>query len=161
MNWIKAHLISWINKSQQASIIILSGILVHLLHNLLQFTRIYLWETWDWGDWKIFNEVHFKLGRWGIMVAKELDCLMVCLQFDSIIGQCSQFRLTMELFRKKWRFVYANCKTYLVKVLHKLSLLFWNFINTTAYHFGQYQPSSHRHPDNNRPLILPQMQRHF
>ena len=35
-----------------------------------------------------------------------------------------------------------NCQTTLVIVLHALSLLFWHFINTTAYHLGRYKPLS-------------------
>ena len=35
-----------------------------------------------------------------------------------------------------------NCQTNLVIALHALSLLFWHFINTTAYHLGWYEPSS-------------------
>ena len=37
-------------------------------------------------------------------------------------------------------------QTNLVIFLHALSLLFWHFINITAYHFGRYEPSS---PSNN------------
>ena len=33
-------------------------------------------------------------------------------------------------------------QTNLVIFLHALSLLFWHFINITAYHFGRYEPSS-------------------
>ena len=36
----------------------------------------------------------------------------------------------------------SNCQTNLVIVLFTLSLLFWKFINTTAYHLGRYEPSS-------------------
>ena len=35
-----------------------------------------------------------------------------------------------------------NCQTNLVIVLRALSLLFWHFINTTAYHLGRYKPST-------------------
>ena len=35
-----------------------------------------------------------------------------------------------------------NCQTNLVIALHAPSLLFWHFINTTAYHLGRYEPSS-------------------
>ena len=31
-----------------------------------------------------------------------------------------------------------NCQTNLVIALHALSQLFWQFINTTAYHLGRY-----------------------
>ena len=37
---------------------------------------------------------------------------------------------------------WPNCQTNLVLVHHELSLLFCHFINTTAYHFGRYKPSS-------------------
>ena len=35
-----------------------------------------------------------------------------------------------------------NCQTNLVIALHALSLLFWNFINSTAYHLSRYEVSS-------------------
>ena len=35
-----------------------------------------------------------------------------------------------------------NCQTNLVIALHAPSLLFWHFINTTAYDLGRYMPSS-------------------
>ena len=35
-----------------------------------------------------------------------------------------------------------NCQTNLVIDLYAPSLLFWNFTNTTAYHFNQCEPSS-------------------
>ena len=35
-----------------------------------------------------------------------------------------------------------NCKSHLVIALCALSLLFWNFINTAAYHLGRCKPSS-------------------
>ena len=35
-----------------------------------------------------------------------------------------------------------NFQTNLVIVIHALLLLFWNFINTIAYHLGQYEDSS-------------------
>ena len=35
-----------------------------------------------------------------------------------------------------------NCQTNLDIALHALSLLFCNFINTTIYHWGRYEPSS-------------------
>ena len=35
-----------------------------------------------------------------------------------------------------------NCQTNLVFALHAPSLLFWHFVNTTAYHLGRYKPSS-------------------
>ena len=35
-----------------------------------------------------------------------------------------------------------NCQTNLVIALHAPSLLFWHFINTTAYPLGIYEPSS-------------------
>ena len=34
-----------------------------------------------------------------------------------------------------------NSQTNFVIVHRELSLLFWHFINTTAYHLGQYKPS--------------------
>ena len=34
-----------------------------------------------------------------------------------------------------------HCQTNLVIALHALSLLFCNFIITTAYHLGRYEPS--------------------
>ena len=35
-----------------------------------------------------------------------------------------------------------NCQTNLLIALHAPSLLFWHFINTTAYHLGRYEASS-------------------
>ena len=35
-----------------------------------------------------------------------------------------------------------NFKINLVIALHALSLLFWHFLNTTAYHLGRHEPSS-------------------
>ena len=35
-----------------------------------------------------------------------------------------------------------NCQANLVIALHALSILFWHFINTTAYHLGRNEPSS-------------------
>ena len=40
------------------------------------------------------------------------------------------FGFILELFSKGYL---SNCQTNLVIVLHKLTLLFWPFINTTAY----------------------------
>ena len=34
------------------------------------------------------------------------------------------------------------CQTNFAIVLRALSLVFWNFINTTSYHLGRYEPSS-------------------
>ena len=49
----------------------------------------------------------------------------------------------MEFFIKR-RIVCLNNQTKLVIVHHELSHWFWYFaINTTAYHFGQNEPSSH------------------
>ena len=43
----------------------------------------------------------------------------------------------MELSRsKRRRLISANVLSNLVIALHALSLLFWNFINTTAYHLA-------------------------
>ena len=51
--------------------------------------------------------------------------------------------LTMELFsRRRWRLVSAQLSKNLVMALYTLSLLFFKFINTTAYHLGRYEPSS-------------------
>ena len=35
-----------------------------------------------------------------------------------------------------------NCQTNFIIALYRLSLLFYKFINTTAYHLGRYKPSS-------------------
>ena len=35
-----------------------------------------------------------------------------------------------------------NCKTNLVIVHNALPLVFWHFVNTTAYHLCRYEPSS-------------------
>ena len=46
----------------------------------------------------------------------------------------------------------SNYQTNLVIDLHVLSLLFCNFINSTAYHLGKYEPSS---PSMYMAILLP------
>ena len=46
-----------------------------------------------------------------------------------------------------------NFQTNLVIALHALSLLFGNFINTTAYHLSRYEPSYHSTKDLHGSLV--------
>ena len=60
-----------------------------------------------------------------------------CKRRDPLIQSCY---VIMELFSRSYWL--PNCRTSLAIIPWKLSQLFWQFINVTAYHLARYEPSS-------------------
>ena len=66
---------------------------------------------------------------------------IACEQCDQIkIAKCSlALSLRSFLIKRDESSYRPNCQTILVIVSHKVSTLFWYFINTTASHLGRYE----------------------